>query len=153
MVAATAALSSCLSVGMVQAFSSAPAGAAPRASQVATPPSETDLLTEIAANTSTANGKLHVLGADLKSIRAAQKASAPYTKVSASRLKIIDTNLVAFYKKMASDLSYNGHATTKYVGNEAHLQEATLCEIEFWVQAESAGSAPNVVLPPCGNGR
>src|ERR1700710_1484496 len=106
-VVATAALSSALSVGMMQLTSSAPAGATPRASSAAAPPPEMQLLTKIANNTAT----------------------------SAARLKIVNANLISFYKKMATDFDYHS-PRTGYVGNEQHLQEATLCDIDYWVQVE-----------------
>jgi hypothetical protein len=126
-IAVTAVLSSVLSVGAAQLSVNSAAQASPPAARTTTP-SETDLLTEIADNTSVANGKLHVLGEDLQSILSEDKKVYSINYLSAKRLRFINTNLIV---------------------NENTLIEATLCSMDLWLQDQVLDDT-SPQLPPCG---
>lgn len=144
----TAALSSALSVGVAELAVTSAAQAAPPAAS-ATDPTETDLLTDIANNTSVANGKLHVLGEDLQSILAEEKKVYSDTYLGAKRLRYINTNLIAFYKQFKSTFEYRNAPHTKYSVNELTLIEGTLCSMDLWLQDQVLDDT-EPQLPPCG---
>jgi hypothetical protein len=147
-VAATAVLSSVLSVGAARLSVNSAAQASPPAARTTTP-SETDLLTEIADNTSVANGKLHVLGEDLQSILSEDKKVYSINYLSAKRLRYINTNLLALYDKFKSTFEYRWPKHTKSTVNENTLIEATLCSMDLWLQ-DQVLSDNEPQLPPCG---
>jgi hypothetical protein len=141
--AVTAALASVLSVGVAHLSVTGTAQAAPSTST----PSETQLLTEIVDNTSTANDKLHVLGEDLKSILSEDEKVYSISYLSAKRLRYINTNLLALDHDLKSDFTYRNPYHTKYTVNELTLLESTLCDVVFWTQDDATGSG-SPELPP-----
>lgn len=147
-IAVTAALTSALSVGAAQLSVTSAAQAAPRSTAVADP-TEIDLLTKIADNTSTANGKLHVLGQDLLSILAEAKKSYSIEYLSAKRLRYINTNLVTLFDKFKNTFEYRNPVHTRYTVNEMTLIESTLCSMDLWLQDEVLDNT-EPQLPPCG---
>jgi hypothetical protein len=147
-IAVTAVLSSVLSMGAAQLSIDSAAQAAPPAARTTTP-SETDLLTEIAGNTSVANGKLHVLGEDLQSILSEDKKIYSINYLGAKRLRFINTNLLALFDKFKSTFQYRNGPHSKYNVNEMTLIEETLCSMDQWLQDQVLGDGHHQ-LPPCG---
>ena len=85
-VVVAAVLSSALSLGVSQLSAASPAQATPRSAAAA--PTDSELLAEIADNTATANGKLHVLGQDLQSVLSEEKKVYSINYLGAKRLRL-----------------------------------------------------------------
>lgn len=145
-VAVAAVLSSGLSVGVSQLSAASPAPATPRSAAAA--PTDSELLAEIADNTATANGKLHVLGQDLQSVLSEEKKVYSINYLGAKRLRFINDNLIALYKHFKSVFSYRDPYKTHYNVNELTLLEQSLCNIEFWAKDEATGTGAHQG-PPC----
>jgi hypothetical protein len=141
-VLATAAVSCCLCLGAMQLLATPPASAS---SSVQTP-TDSELLQQIADNTSKTNADLVNVNDNLKRLVKSEGKVSLYTDTTALRLKNVNTNLVALHNQLKSIFAYRGPRTS-YTFNALSDLMAGLCAIIG--NLEGGGPGPVKALPPC----